>query len=80
MILYAFVSNAHGFEFWRKLTEAENLQIVHLIWKKQNTRVLTLPFNKKPRTFCFFRLGVLMPAESEIMEWRVGTSRSSNRS
>ena len=62
------IHNPHGFVFWRKLTEAANLQIVYLIEKKQNTRVLTLLFNKKPRTFCFFRFDVLLSAESEIME------------
>ena len=62
------IPNPHGFIFWRKLTEAANSQIVYLIEKKQNTRTLSLPFNKKPRTFCFFRLEVLMSTESEIME------------
>ena len=34
------IPNPHGFIFWRKLTEAANLQIVYLIEKKQNTRTL----------------------------------------
>ena len=71
-LLHLYSCNAHGLEFRRKLTGAANLQIVYLIEKKQNTRVLTLLFNKKPRTFCFFGYEFWCLQKVKLWRRRVG--------